>query len=78
MPQVAIASTDTRINGQHSRVTYFEEPDASFDYDVDGLTHEEFAELSMQFAAMLLIVDDDTLVAIIDALEDGEEDRAYM
>ena len=72
MAQVAIASTDTRINGMHSSVTYYEECDIAAHY----VTDEEIAELCRLYAEQTVSVADNELIELIDSI--GENGRVFM
>ena len=78
MPQVAVAGTDSRINGQYSSVTYYQE------CDIDQLTDEQLADMfdwSTRTHCYLtpdqtVSVADDKLIDIIDGM--GENGRVFM
>ena len=67
MPQVAVASTTSRINGQHSSVTYFEELDAEAYY----VTDSELAELCFQSRYRTINLANDDMLDLIDGMEGG-------
>ena len=72
MPQVAVASTDKRIAGQHSSVTYFEERDMEAYY----ITDAELAELCRLAQEQTVSVADAELIDLIDGM--GENGRVFM
>ena len=72
MSQVAVASTDSRINGRHSSVTYYQESDVEAYY----VTDEEIAELCRLYAEQTVSVADDELIDFIDGI--GENGRVFM
>ena len=72
MAQVAVASTDTRIDGQHGRVTYYQESDIDAYYVSD----EELAELCRLVQEQTVSVADDELIELIDGL--GENGKVFM
>ena len=73
MPQVAVASTDTRINGQHSSVTYYQELD---DMPAYYVTDAELAELCRLAQEQTVSVADDELIDLIDSI--SENGRVFM
>ena len=72
MPQVAVASTTSRIKGGHSSVTYYQESDIEAYY----VTDEEIAELCQLYAEQTVSVADDELIELIDGI--GENGRVFM
>ena len=72
MPQVAIAGTDTRINGQHSRVTYYQELDAPA-YHV---TDTEIDNLCCQSRYRTINLANEDMLDLIDSM--GENGRVFM
>ena len=72
MPQVAVASTDTRINDQHSRVTYYEERDAEAYYVTDA----ELVELCQLAQEQTISLADDEMIDLIDGI--GERGVVFM
>ena len=76
MSQVVVASPDSRIDGQHSRVTYYEESDIEAYY----VTNEELAELCRMAAEDTISMSPDDLADVIDGIEDTEtrNGRVFM
>ena len=72
-PQVAIAGTDSRINGRHSRVTYYRELD---DMPAYYVTDAELAELCELAREQTVSVADDELIDLIDGM--GDKGRVFM
>ena len=72
MSQVAVASTDKRIDGQHSRVAYYEE----CDIDAYYVSDEELVELCRQAQEQTVSVADAELIDMIDSI--GENGRVFM
>ena len=73
MPQVAVASTDSRIAGKRSSVTYYQESD---DMPAYYVTDAELAELCRLYAEQTVSVADDELIDLIDNI--GENGRVFM
>ena len=74
MPQVPVASTDTRIGNTHSRVTYYEERDIEAYY----VTDRELADLCRLLQEQTVSLADDKLVDLIDSIRADENRRAFM
>ena len=74
MPQVAIASTDTRIDGKHSRVAYYEERDMEAYY----ITDEALAQLCQDQHRRTIALPDDMLIDLIDDIGENENRRAFL
>ena len=72
MPQVAVASTDKRIAGQHSRVAYYQE----CDIDAYYVTDAELAELCRLAQEQTVSVADAELIDLIDGM--GDNGRVFM
>ena len=72
MPQVAVASTDKRIDGQHSRVTYYQECDIEAYYVTDA----ELAELCQLAQDQTVSLADDEMIDLIDGI--GERGVVFM
>ena len=70
--QVAVASTDTRIDGQHSRVTYYQESDTAAYYVTDA----ERAELCQLAQEQTISLADDEMIDLIDGI--GERGVVFM
>lgn len=72
--QLAIASTDTRIDNTHSRVTYFEERDIEAYY----ITDRELAELCRLAAERIITIANGELVDMIDNIRADSSRRVFM
>ena len=72
MPQVAVASTTSRINGKHSMVTYCVELAMPAYY----VTDSELAELCRLAQAQTITLADDELTDLIDSM--GDNGRVFM
>ena len=70
--QVAVAGTDSRINGKRSSVTYYQE----CDIDAYYVTDAELAELCQLAQEQTVSVADDELIDLIDGM--GENGRVFM
>ena len=72
MPQVAIASTTSRINGKHSRVAYYEELDAPAHHIIDW----ELTELCHQSRYRTINLANADILDLIDGMD--ENGRVFM
>ena len=75
MPQVAVASTDSRINGRHSSVTYYQELD---DMPAYYVTDAEFAELCRLAQEQTVTLPDDEIIALIDTIGASAPGSVFM
>ena len=75
MPQVAVASTDTRINGKHSSVTYYVESD---DLPAYYVTDAELAELCRLAQEQTVTLPDDEIIELIDTIGAGAPGSVFM
>ena len=67
MPQVAVASTTSRIHGQYSSVTYYRE----CDIDAYYVSDEELAELCRLAQEHTISLADDELTELIDGMDEN-------
>ena len=72
MPQVAVASTTSGINGKHSMVTYYQECDAEAYYVTDA----ELADLCRLAQTQTIELADAELIELIDGM--GDNGRVFM
>ena len=75
MAQVAVASADTRINGQHSSVTYYQE---LADMPAYYVTDAELAELCRLYAEQTVTLPDDEIIELIDTIGAGAPGSVFM
>lgn len=70
--QLPVSSVQSRIDGQHSGVTYYQE------CEVELVTDEELAELCRLAAEQTINMASDKLIDYIDSLDASESGRVFM